>query len=205
MLDNGCYNQGVVPGNKAGYRKLRKCKYWMSPNALTGTNILHLAAFHFMTGNFHKCLEISRSTKKLASCFTQLNITIVNVRRSLFICNLLSRLQKVFTASIRLDQIGIQFSHLFLELSKEYRGVKHSIYIPPLPFIIFLIFLCCNELKDTRGRDEALNQLIQVQFDEHQGGQVYRIVHTLLGICYQTLGDFHNAIKAYWASAQSNS
>ncbi|XP_069124855.1 uncharacterized protein [Argopecten irradians] len=204
MLYNGCYNQGAVLGNKAGYKKLRKCKYWMSPNALMGTNILRLAAFYFMTGNFHKCLEISRSTKKLASCHNQGIIIAENMYQSPFTCNLLSRLQKVFPDSIRLDHTAINFSPLFLELSREYRGLKQILNIPPLPFILFLDFLCCNELKDTRGRDEALNQLIQVQFDGHQGGQVYWIVHTLLGICYQTLGDFHNAIRAYWASTQSN-
>ncbi|XP_033729396.1 uncharacterized protein LOC117318528, partial [Pecten maximus] len=41
-----------APENKTRYRRLRKCKYWMTPNALFGTDVLYLATFHFLTGNF---------------------------------------------------------------------------------------------------------------------------------------------------------
>ncbi|XP_033747175.1 uncharacterized protein LOC117332399 [Pecten maximus] len=196
LISEELYENRAAPGNKTRYRRLRKCKYWISPGALMGTDVLHLATFHFLTGNFTKCLGISRRVMKLATFFRE------NVKQDRDFWKLhwqphgctLERLQKIYTDFITFHTNGIYLPHLCLEVSTD---------IPPLPYVLFLNFLCCHELGDTRGRDEALHQLIQIQYHKEQGGHKFWIVHTLLGICYQILGDYQRAIRAYLESSQS--
>ncbi|XP_069138085.1 uncharacterized protein [Argopecten irradians] len=207
LISEDVHDRRDIAGNKRRYKNLRKCRYWISPNALMGTDVMHLATYHFLTGNCNKSVEICRQVKELALCYDggfpyQLYSTLQQHHwwyrprdRSL------KMLQKIYSHFIAFSHIEMALPHLCLEISKR------TIYlsIPPLPYVFFLEFLCYHELGNTSGRDEALRNLIQFQHDEYQGGQRFWITHTLLGICYQTLGDFHMAIMAYWESARSKS
>ncbi|XP_021370174.1 uncharacterized protein LOC110461159 [Mizuhopecten yessoensis] len=51
-------DQMVARDNKTRYKSLKKCKRWMSPSASMGTDLLYLATFHFLTGNFFKTLDM---------------------------------------------------------------------------------------------------------------------------------------------------
>ncbi|XP_033729489.1 uncharacterized protein LOC117318636 [Pecten maximus] len=192
LISKGLCKNSAAPGNKTTYRRLRKCKYWMIPGALMGTDVLHLATFHFLTGNF---------TMKLATFFRE------DVKQDQDFWTLhwqphgctFERLQKIYTNFITFRPEDMYLPHLCLELPNE----VPPIHIPPLPYVLFLNFLCCHELGDTKGRNEALHHLIQIQLHDEQGGHKYWIVHTLLGICYQTLGDYQKAIWSYWKSSQS--
>ncbi|XP_033726172.1 uncharacterized protein LOC117315845 [Pecten maximus] len=205
LVSKDLYENGTAPSNKTMYKRLRKCKYWMVPCALMGTEVMHLATFYFQIGNFNKCLEMSRQVMKLASYFRgdhQLHPELQKLyrqRHHQLLGRTLQRIRKIYKSLIFFRQGDMHISHLCLELSKK----GALIIIPPLPYVLFLSFLCCHKLGDTRGRDEAFRYLIQVQYDEEQGGHKYWIVHTLLGICYQTLGDYHRAIRAYYESARS--
>ncbi|XP_033751235.1 uncharacterized protein LOC117335384 [Pecten maximus] len=201
-----CEN-GASAGNKAKYQSLRKCKYWMTPKALMGTDMLYLATFYFLTGNFNRCLMMSRRILKLASYFNykyELHSELRTLYKHHYYrshgCTL-ERLQKMYTTYAIFHPGDMHLPHLSLELSRVTR--PSSMDIPPLPYLLFLNFMCCHELGDTSGRDEALHHLIQIQDDEEQGGDRNWIVYTLCGICYQTLNDYEAAIGAYWMSAQS--
>ncbi|XP_033739592.1 uncharacterized protein LOC117326901 [Pecten maximus] len=187
-----------APENKTRYRRLRKCKYWMTPNALFGTDVLYLATFHFLTGNFGKCLEMSRQAMKLASNYRDENY-LHRLYRHQPHGRPLERLQKIYNKYIQFHCGDMHFPYLYLELRMKDKYLE----IPPLPYALFLNFLCSHELGDSSGRDKALHNLKQVQYDEEQGGQKFWIVPTLLGICYQILGNYNMAIRAYWESAQS--
>ncbi|XP_033759652.1 uncharacterized protein LOC117341901 [Pecten maximus] len=195
-----CENRAAL-GNKTRYGRLRKCKYWITRNALMRTDVLYLATLHFLTGNFPKCLGMSRRVMKLASYIGE-DAKINQEFRTLYRQPhgyIFERLHQIYSSFIKFRHQDMYLPHLSVELSKEFQ----SISIPPLPYTLFMNFLCCHELGDTRGRDGALHQLVQIQYHEEQGGQQFWIVHTLLGICYQTLGDYQRAIEAYWESAQS--
>ncbi|XP_021377500.1 uncharacterized protein LOC110465754 isoform X2 [Mizuhopecten yessoensis] len=92
-----------------------------------------------------------------------------------------------------------QRGYVELELQLEFDELPAHGYIriPPLPYAIFLAFLSYHEIGDIGRRDDCLRHLIAVKYDEDQGGHRHWIVHTLLGICYQTVGDSRRAIKAY--------
>ncbi|XP_069141428.1 uncharacterized protein [Argopecten irradians] len=210
LISEDVLNSRDISSNKNRYTNLRKCRYWISPNALMGTDVMHLATFHFMTGNFIKCLEICRQVRKLVSCYNGgFPLSLYSTLQQHYLCHrpgggsieILQILCKIYINVIALSHIDVSLSHLCLEMSMK----STFLYIPPLPYVLFLNFLCYHELGNTSGRDEALRNLIQVQHDKYQGGQLYWITNTLLGICYQILGDFHMAIRAYLESAQSKS
>ncbi|OWF36881.1 hypothetical protein KP79_PYT02712 [Mizuhopecten yessoensis] len=193
--------------NKTKYKSLRKCKNWMIHGASMGTELLHLATFHFLIGNFIKSLEMCKQVMQLASCFIGHEVgreereKLVRHKYSQSAGHTSERLQKIYTNFITLSCKDLYLPHLCLEMTNEHRLLD----IPPLPYAIFLSFLCCHELRDTRGRDAALRNMVDVQYDENQGGHKYWIVDTLLGICYEILGDSRMAIRAYWNSAQRKS
>ncbi|XP_021364651.1 uncharacterized protein LOC110457620 [Mizuhopecten yessoensis] len=190
--------------NKTRYKGLRKCKNWMIHGASMGTELLRLATFHFLTGNFIKSLKVCEQVMKLAIYFTSFrkdqekieDMFRFEYHRS---GHTLSRLRKIYTYYITFTRRDLYLPHLWLELTNN----DAELHIPPLPYAVFLSFLCCHELGDTRGRDTSLRNMEEVQYEERQGGHIYWIVHTLLGICYEILGDSRRAIRAYWNSAQS--
>ncbi|XP_021351345.1 uncharacterized protein LOC110449073 [Mizuhopecten yessoensis] len=194
----------VATDNKTRYRSLRKCKHLMVTTASMGTELLNLATFHFLTGNFFKTLEMCEQVMKLASYYTRyidLHPELRAVYSHLYhqFEHSSDRLKKMYTNKLSFSKKGLYLPHLCQEMLKG----QTDMIIPPLPYALLLSFLCCHELGDTTGRDEALRLLIEVQSDDDQGGHRFWIVHTLLGICYQTLGDNHRTIRAYWDSAQS--
>ncbi|XP_033753305.1 uncharacterized protein LOC117336776 [Pecten maximus] len=206
MISRELCENGAVLGNKTKYRSLRKCKYWMTPRALIGTDGLYFATFYFLTGNFNRCLLMTRQISKLASycgylSHSELRCLYIKHQYHLSQSCTLERLQKMYSFPIIFHPGDMHLPHLCLELSKA--TILCSLDIPPLPYLLFLNFMCCHELGDTSGRNEALHQLIQIQYDEEQGGDRNWIVYTLCGICYQTLNDYQSAIMAYWKSAQS--
>ncbi|XP_021345794.1 uncharacterized protein LOC110445467 [Mizuhopecten yessoensis] len=192
----------VATDNKTRYRSLRKCKRLMIPGASMGTELLHLATSHFLTGNYFKPLEMCKQVMKLASYYCSHKH--LHPELKAMYCheyhrfNLTDKLKKMYTYVLIFMKEDLYLPHLCQEMLKG-----HAFSIPPLPYALFLSFLCCHELRDTTGRDEALRFLVEVQSDDEQGGHEFWIVHTLLGICYQTLGNNHRAIRAYWDSAQS--
>ncbi|XP_021340834.1 uncharacterized protein LOC110441879 [Mizuhopecten yessoensis] len=191
--------------NKTRYKSLGKCKNWMIHGVSMGTELLRLATFHFLLGNFIKSLEMCKQVMKLASCFIG-SLGGTEEIEELFRHNYsqsehtAERLQKIYTNFITFTYEDLYLPHLCLEMANE----CELLHIPPLPFAIFLSFLCCHELKDTRGRDAALRNMVDVQYDEQQGGHKHWIVNNLLGICYEIIGDSRMAIRAYWNSAQRN-
>ncbi|OWF42233.1 uncharacterized protein LOC110461323 [Mizuhopecten yessoensis] len=192
--------------NKTSYKSLKKTKYWMIPRASMGTELLYLATFHFKTGNYGKSLEVIRQIMRLASYFSDDTEKLTPEQEVLYTvgdCSpgnpSIQKLRKVFTRSISFTFGQEQFClpHLQSKLSTQ------CLHIPPLLYAIFLSFMCCHELGDTNERDRALRYLIVTKYNDLQGGQRHWIVHTLLGICYQTLGDNRRAIRCFEDSAKT--
>ncbi|XP_060069519.1 uncharacterized protein LOC132549595 [Ylistrum balloti] len=192
-----------VQGNKMKYRRLRKCKHWMIPTAVMGTELLYLATFHFLTGAFSKSLEMTRKVLELASYF-ELGYPIEYLRKMYNDLSLKTglryeRLQKLFTQNLVFRSDRMCLPHLSPELRRQSRQLA----IPPQPYALFLKFLCCYELGDIGGCVEALQNFKQVPYEDDQSGEKHWMFHTLLGICYQTIGDYDKAIRAYMQSDRS--
>ncbi|XP_060073395.1 uncharacterized protein LOC132553184 [Ylistrum balloti] len=199
-------NPETSTGNKTRYKSLKKCRQWLIPASSFGTELLYLATFHFKTGNYKKALEICNGILLLKTFDIDDETRIPPEKQEMHahaFCGqgytLVDRIRKIFTCNLFFKDRHFCLHHFEPELSKCSRGL----YIPSLPYAVFLSFLCFHELEDRTGCDAALHNLIMVKYDDQQGGHRHWIVHTLLGICYQTLGDTQRAKRAYLESHQT--
>ncbi|XP_033745755.1 uncharacterized protein LOC117331265 [Pecten maximus] len=192
----------LATDNKARYKSLKKCKHLLLPRASIGTSLLYLATFHFHLGTYWKALDICRQVISNGYFDTSPMNTRQSRRYIDEFCNkgytLYHKLKTGYTPALQLQEL-LSLPHLQPEISKCPVGM----HIPPLPYAAFLSFLCCHELGDIKGRDGALREMIVVKYDAQQGGHRHWIVHTLLGICYQTIGDTRRAVRAYMDSHDS--
>ncbi|XP_060065669.1 uncharacterized protein LOC132545999 [Ylistrum balloti] len=189
-------------GNKSRYKRLKKCKHLLLPRAAIGTNLLYMATFHYHLGTYRTSLDICRLVLSNSYFHTSLQSPRQSSRYMDAFCSkgytLYHKLKSSYTAALELEE-HFSLPHLHLEISKCRDGMP----IPPRPYAAFLAFMCCHELGDTQGRDEALREMVVVKYDEEHGGHKHWIVHTFLGICYQTLGDNRRAIRSYTDSCNS--
>ncbi|XP_033739208.1 uncharacterized protein LOC117326560 [Pecten maximus] len=198
------YPDNMLPAdNKTRYKSLKKCKRWLIPGSSFGTELLYLATFHFQTGNYEKALELCKRIMSLKTFDIDDETRVAPEHQESHVhpfCgqgySLIDRIKRIFTYLLFFKDGPFCLPQFQPELSQTDRGV----YIPSLPYAVFLYFLCCHELGDKSGRDAALRHMIVLKYDNQQGGHKHWIVHTLLGICYQTLGDTQRAIRAYLES-----
>ncbi|XP_060063717.1 uncharacterized protein LOC132544161 [Ylistrum balloti] len=197
-----------VKGNKDKYKFLKTCKNLLLPCSLvcTSPGLLTLATYHYTTGNYKKTLEMCAhmiSSFKMyvdfGSCFEKQD------KYEYLFCGrgytLLQKCKEVFVTCITFLQDHGQFcpSQIRLDVGK-YCPNGSMMRIPPLPYAVFLSFLCYHELGDTRTRNTALIELQTVKYDQEQGGSTHYVVHNLLGICFEMVGDKRRALEEYRSS-----
>ncbi|XP_060086211.1 uncharacterized protein LOC132565580 [Ylistrum balloti] len=211
----GQYN--VTESNKSKYVAMKKCRHLMTSHAsmCTSPGVMMLATCHFLTGNYNKTLQMCtymRLTNKLFICLANADTdssealhsrTYKSRNGAPLLYQMYSgqkntcyqRFKEWFYSCLVFTEHNILFCipHLQLEVKMHNPGVL----IPPLPYAAFLSFLCYHELGDLRGRDKELLNLRAANYDPEQGGHRYWINHTLLGICYQTVGDIRSAIRSF--------
>ncbi|OWF51902.1 uncharacterized protein LOC110448480 [Mizuhopecten yessoensis] len=187
-------------GNKEKYKILRKSKNFLKPQASVcrSPGLLVLATYHYQTGNYRKALEMCGNVISSFNMFVVGNINYRNIDEygRLFSgrgYTLLYKCMKACASIVYFRKPASLFcpSQLHPELTKD------CLRIPPLPYAVFLSVLCYHELWDTRRRDTAMAQLETVKYDKEQGGGEYWIVHNLLGICYEMVGDTRRATREY--------
>ncbi|XP_060069375.1 uncharacterized protein LOC132549448 [Ylistrum balloti] len=192
----------TVNGNKQKYKYLRKCRRLLTPcSAICASpGLLTLATYYYQTGNYAKTLKICGNLISSNKIYVGYGSKLDSYDRyeDLF-CGrgytLQQKCQKGIISDMALSSRSRQFwpPQLHLEVVKA----DSALPIPPIPYALFLSFLCYQELDDTRSRDAALTQLHTVKYNEEQGTGKHWIVHNLLGICYETIGDTNRALREY--------
>ncbi|XP_069140719.1 uncharacterized protein [Argopecten irradians] len=190
-------------GNKDKYNCLRKSKKTMTPFAsvCSSPGLLTLATYHYQTGNYNKTLEMCGYViSSWRVCVDHLDDGDEDRYEHLY-CgrgyNLLYKCQQAWVTSVKFSETCRLMcpSQLHPELP-----LTGNCIIPPRPYAIFLSFLCYYDLGDTRRRDAALTQLQTVKNDRSQGVSKWWIVHNILGICYEMIGDKVRALREYTES-----
>ncbi|OWF52651.1 uncharacterized protein LOC110447479 [Mizuhopecten yessoensis] len=189
--------------NKHKYRALRKSKHLLTPQAsmCTSPGLMMLATFHYLTGNYKKTLEMCADLMSTLRAFLLSNDIPKRSRERYQRMNfgqnntLYHKFNLgIYTCVIFTDRdVCLSVPQLILEIKKH----PYPLHIPPLAYATFLSFLCYHDLSDIRRRDTELINLRALSYDSEQGGHEYWIVHTLLGICYQTVGDNRRAIRSF--------
>ncbi|XP_060080232.1 uncharacterized protein LOC132559616 [Ylistrum balloti] len=192
--------------NKTRYQTLGKCEHHLILCSSVGTELCYLANFYFMSGNYNKSLRLCSYVTSQPQYHMKSQLLLPSEQKARYIqsyCGkgytLIHKLKKTFTKSLFFAKETFYLPQLQPEVSKSPVGI----YIPALPYAFFLSFLCCHELGDTACCDAAIRSLIVAKYDYLEGGHTNWTIHTLLGICYETLGDHRRAIRCYMDSDQS--
>ncbi|XP_033761222.1 uncharacterized protein LOC117343006 [Pecten maximus] len=188
-------------GNKQKFMILRKCNN-ISKVVSQVSGLLPLASFHYLTGNYSKALRVCREMMSSFRIFIDERFALIDDRyfepyERLYCGKEYTLWQKFkegvyFSVYFNKENIMLCPPHLHMEVTKML-----EVDIPPLSYAIFLSFLCYRELGDLRKRDTELVNLRAANDDPYQGGHKFWIVHTILGICYQTVGDKRRAIGSF--------
>ncbi|XP_033753786.1 uncharacterized protein LOC117337106 [Pecten maximus] len=188
-------------GNKEKYKSIRKCKTFMKPLAALSTSPgqLILATYYYQTGNYMKSVQLCENIFSASKVYVGIGSKSIDKDRYRQICcgrgyTLLQKYQMAIISDVILRS---NYDFFPSQLHDELTKCINEVPIPPLPYAIFLTFLCYHELGDTRRRDSALVHLRAVKYDKEQGGDLHWIVHNLLGICYEMVGDTHRALREY--------
>ncbi|XP_033755686.1 uncharacterized protein LOC117338442 [Pecten maximus] len=189
-------------GNKEKYNKsIRKCKTFMKPLAAVSTSPgqLILATYYYQTGNYMKSLELCRDMISKYKVYVGIGSKSIDKDRYQQICcgrgySLLQKYQMAIVLEMILTK---NYDFCPSQLHDELTKCIDHVSIPPLPYAIFLSFLCYHELGDTRRRDSALVHLRTVKYDKEQGCTPHWIVHNLIGLCYEMVQDTPRAIMEY--------
>ncbi|OWF40108.1 uncharacterized protein LOC110464223 [Mizuhopecten yessoensis] len=222
-------------GNKEKYKSLRKCKNLLRPfsTMFTSPGLLGLATYYYQTGNYMKTLEMCDHMTSSSKIYLDGIIDIMNDwdryeqrycgrgynllhKCQAFVTNMTfahhtlqfcpSQLQQVITSKREMIPPHLlQFCPPQVKQVLKYVHDNIPLSVPPLPYAVFLSFLCYHELGDTRRRDTALIHLQTVKYVVRQGVGEHWIVHNILGICYETVGDTHRALREYRESLRVRS
>ncbi|XP_060082141.1 uncharacterized protein LOC132561428 [Ylistrum balloti] len=194
----------AAEGNKEKYKSLRKSKNLLKPLAsiCASPGLLTLATYHYQTGNYVKALDICGEVISTFKLYvgSDAKIRDIDMYQQLF-CGqgytLLQKSREGCVSNVIFLPNAPQFypSHLHQEMTKNTKMLYLS--VPPLPYAVFLSFLCYHEQDDPGRRDAALINLRAVKYDEEQGVGYHWIVHNLLGICYEMIGDRSRALREY--------
>ncbi|XP_060082132.1 uncharacterized protein LOC132561420 [Ylistrum balloti] len=194
----------AVRGNKQKYKYLRKCRNLLSPFAsiCKSPGSLMLATYYYQIGNYMKALELCGNLISSPHVFLGLGTYLNGMERyeDLY-CGrgytLIQKSREVFLSNIVFMPNAPHFCppQLHEEVAKDGKSLFN--FIPPLPYAVFLSFLCYHELGDIRRRDIAMRNLRAVKYDREQGVGQYWIVHNFLGICYEIMRDKGKALREY--------
>ncbi|XP_069141385.1 uncharacterized protein [Argopecten irradians] len=203
-------NQAITArtsSNKARYKSLKKCKHHLTLSSSAYTSDLcYLATFYFLSGSYDKSLKLCRHIVSQPLFHMKSQMLLPPEQKARYVkeyCgkgySLYHKMKTSFGESLFFEKDSLYLPQLRPEIIKSPVGVR----VPPLPYAVFLSFLCCQELGDTTGRDTELRNMIVVKYSSFDGGDTCWTVHTLLGICYETLGDLQRAIRCYTDSEES--
>ncbi|XP_069133042.1 uncharacterized protein [Argopecten irradians] len=185
-------------GNKEKYKSLRKCKNLLSPHAsVSPSGLLTLGTYHYKTGNYAKSFDIYKHRTSPLIIFGDLTLGYLERYERLY-CGrgytLLQKFQEAFATPLSMLR---HCSYFYPSQFEQIADIpfESRLTIPPLPYAVFLYFLCYHELGDTKQRDTALLDLRTLKYDDKQGGDQYWVVHNMLGICYELIGRTKKALR----------
>ncbi|XP_060073590.1 uncharacterized protein LOC132553367 [Ylistrum balloti] len=198
------YNTSSI--NKQKYRAMKKAKHLLVPKAsfCTSPGLLLLATFHFLIGDYRKALLMSADVISTSKVYADKGTQECEEKCQRLNPGLETTLYQKMRSCVYPSEeftkknIALCLPHLHLEITR----CKSSLQIPPLAYATFLSFLCHHELGNSRRRDIELHNLQAASHDPEQGGHRNWIVHTILGISFQIVGDKHMAIRSFTDSLE---
>lgn len=83
------------------------------------------------------------------------------------------------------------------ELKLEVIHSKSRIILQPLPYALFLLVLSSYRIGKVHISRPYFAELLELRTDDNYGETSFPLIHNLIGICHQLLGDTTLALKAF--------
>ncbi|OWF42533.1 Cyclic GMP-AMP synthase [Mizuhopecten yessoensis] len=195
--------QNIQP-NKVVYNLIRREKQLLHLSAATDVcvGLLSLATFYYNTGCYNKASKVA--IRVVSACQQRALIEEHGEFSEYFeeMCGKrYTLLQKAQRSFVFVYKIQAKYNTLYPpELDIEVQATEDNhefIYLPPLPYAIFLVVLSMYRLNSIGQARVLLDALMTVRSDEVYGVLHYPILHNLVGICHQLLGNTRQAIMSF--------
>ncbi|XP_021361101.1 uncharacterized protein LOC110455344 [Mizuhopecten yessoensis] len=194
--------------NKRVYTKIRKNKWLLHMSSATDVceGLLLLATFYINAGSYSKASAVA--TRVVSACQQSALIQrFGHFKNSEYLNDMCGKgytlLQKFKRSFVLVYRIFKKQNKLYPpELDLEVAADEEGIDIPPLPYAVFLLVLSAYKLGDTKKARTTLDDLLAVRRNEVYGVRNYPILHNLVGICHQLLGNTRHAVKSYEESCR---
>ncbi|XP_033746861.1 uncharacterized protein LOC117332084 [Pecten maximus] len=187
--------------NKTAYEKIRRHKRFLHLSSATDVcnGLLSLATFYYNVGSYTKASDVA--TRVVLSCHR--TGLIQNHGNGLEymaeMCGkgytLLQKAKRSFVLPFIICKEG--YNLYPPELQVEVQTNEYPIILPPLPYALFLLVLSTFRLGNIDQSQTILEDLMAVRNNRIYGVRHYPILHNLVGICHQLLGNTRQAILAF--------
>ncbi|OWF42537.1 uncharacterized protein LOC110460913 [Mizuhopecten yessoensis] len=187
--------------NKATYAQIRRHKRVLHLSAATDVcrGLLSLATFYYNVGCYNKTTEIATCVVFACQRGGLLQWYGDYTRYKEEMCGkgytLLQKAKRSFALQYTIHK---EDNRLYpLELDLEVQTNERNIYLPPLPYATFLLLLSTYRLGNIDQSRTLLDDLQTLLSHPIYGVHHYPMVHNMVGIGHQMLGDTRRAIKAF--------
>ncbi|XP_033747238.1 uncharacterized protein LOC117332444 [Pecten maximus] len=195
--------------NKTVYKQIRRHKRFLHLSSATDVcnGLLSLATFYYNVGSYTKASDLA--TRVVFAC--QQRALIYSEAYTEKMCGkgytLLQKAKRsfVFPYTINAENYKLYPHELDLE-AQEIRNsslkVRDFSDLPPLPYAIFLLVLSTFRLGNIDQSQTILEDLMAVRPNNIYDVCPNPILHNLVGICHQLLGNRRQAILAFEESCR---
>ncbi|XP_060085992.1 uncharacterized protein LOC132565371 [Ylistrum balloti] len=187
--------------NKVVYNQIRRHKRLLHASSATFACEGHisLATFYYNVGCYNKASEVAMDV--VIAC----QQTALAQKHGMIEEHIPERYGRGYTLLQRAKRFHVldyvidrEYNRLYpSELYLEVQTTEDRISLPPLPYAIFLLVLCTYRLGNNDQSRIILDDLLAVRSNLIYGVCNYPILHNVIGICYQLLGDVRHAIQAF--------
>lgn len=187
--------------NKAAYRQIRRHKRLLHLSSVSDIcyGLLSLATFYYNAGSYHKASDVAIHVVLACQQTALLHNKDPNEEYREEICGKgYTLLQKAKRSFVIFYAVNAERYNLYPpELEVEVQMSEKTIDLPPLPYALFLLTLSNFRLGNIDQSQTILDDLMTVRTNRIYGVCYYPIIHHLVGICHQLLGNTGQAIKAF--------
>ena len=199
-------------GNKSRYNRIKYLE-----NNFYGVDVtsskLWLATFWLQQGDYSKALhninDVLSAIPPYALYFSAYSIqTNIDSRRRYneMYCNyssdLITKAREAWLFDLRMTQKDYDFVSRAIQIELYYCDPEIGIFMPPMAYAYYLMFLCYNGMEQYDNRDYALSQLIDTVSDNERSLGFKSSAYNITGHCLLITGQLDMARSFFVQSTQ---
>ena len=196
-----------IPDNAAGAANARRSQKVHLLNACSGDascGFILLASFHYVQGHYYTALEILNTTlqKLTPDVLQSRQAEYTQDQKEMYtnsVCGLGLSLEAKMKVAIINNIVLLDNSSIVpVEFQPEVDHNRSLYVMPPVAYAHSIMFLCFHHLRDDANKIKSIRRLEEVVIGKYYVlDRHFSNALTLLGACYEVIGDLSNAKRCY--------